>query len=186
MSRSGQHFRKLYRNCLEIKDLCCVVQVFILLIPVCTIPSCIFFWILARYRDGRFFFTFCMVDTIALEILYITYLIDYFLPGDLPVMITERIECMPVLLLMFVLMPYIYLNILKTLRNQQVMYEMKETENILNLQVANLKIRMEEFAAADEKFRMERHNFCHKIFFCDFSCIKRDKIIKCICNCKTF
>ena len=26
----------------------------ILLIPVCTIPSCIFFWILARYRDGRF------------------------------------------------------------------------------------------------------------------------------------
>jgi len=72
-------------------------------------------------------------------------------------------ECMPVLVLMFVLMPYVYMNILKMLRQQQVMYEMKETENILGLQVANLKVRMEEIAAADEKFRVERHNFRHKM-----------------------
>ncbi len=48
----------------------------------CTLPSLIFFWFLAKYRDGRFLFTFCVVDTISLEIIYITYILDYYLPGD--------------------------------------------------------------------------------------------------------
>ena len=43
-----------------------------LMLLTLSLPSCIFFWIISKYRDGRFFFTFCMVDTIVLEILYIT------------------------------------------------------------------------------------------------------------------
>ena len=192
-----------------------------IMIPLCTIPSFIFFWFLAKYRDGRFFFTFCMVDTVALEILYITNIIDYFVTAETnvtmftmriimypllayfvfkvirpiylgvqkytkkgwynytaigaifyvamtlsvgyPTIITERTEYLPELILLFVLMPAIYLNILNTLRHHQEMYEMRERESILDLQVTNLKVRMEEISAADEKFRMERHNFRHKM-----------------------
>ena len=52
------------------------------LLLTCTIPSLIFFWFMAKYRDGRFLFTFCVVDTIALEILYISnhFLSPLFIP----------------------------------------------------------------------------------------------------------
>jgi len=46
-----------------------------------SLPSFIFFFILAKYRDGRFFFTFCMIDTLVLEIIYITNIIDHYIPG---------------------------------------------------------------------------------------------------------
>ena len=35
-----------------------------LLLFTCSLPSLIFFWFLAKHRDGRFFFTFCMVDSL--------------------------------------------------------------------------------------------------------------------------
>ena len=37
-----------------------------------SLPSLIFFFILAKHRDGRFLFTFCVIDTLVLEIIYIT------------------------------------------------------------------------------------------------------------------
>ena len=58
-------------------------------------------------------------------------------------------------------MPTIYLHILNTLRNQQKIHEMAEQDNILKLQVANMSQRMEEFHRADNKYRMERHDFRH-------------------------
>lgn len=68
------------------------------LLLICTLPSLIFFFVLAKYRDGRFFFTFCLADTVALEIVYITNLIDYYLPGDIYlVMFLLRLVSFPVL-----------------------------------------------------------------------------------------
>lgn len=52
-----------------------------LLLLTCSLPSLIFFWFLSKYRDGRFLFTFCFADTIMLEIIYITSILDFFL-GD--------------------------------------------------------------------------------------------------------
>ena len=48
----------------------------------CTIPSLIFFYFLSKYRDGRFFFTFCLADTISIEVIDLTNIIDFYLPGD--------------------------------------------------------------------------------------------------------
>lgn len=48
----------------------------------CTLPSLLFFLFVAKYRDGRFFFTFCLTDTISLEIIVLSNIIDFFLPGE--------------------------------------------------------------------------------------------------------
>lgn len=190
-----------------------------LMLLICSLPSFIFFWLIAKYRDGRFLFTFCIIDTIVLEIIYITNIIDFFLPGNnyiflfvsrliiypvlewliykklrsiylnvqsytkkgwvtsaiigllfyisitffmgYPTLITTRPEYLPGFTLLLILMPMIYLHILNTLRNQQRIHEITEQENILKLQVTNMTQRMGEFQSADNKFRMERHNFRH-------------------------
>lgn len=54
-------------------------KVFIL---TCTLPSLLFFWIISRDRNGRFFFTFCMADTVALWILAVTNVADYYFGGE--------------------------------------------------------------------------------------------------------
>lgn len=162
-----------------------------------------------------------MVDTVMIEITYITSIIEYYIPGEryififvsrlviypilewltykklrpiyfdvqnhtkkgwyiltaigavfyvaislsagYPTLITERPEDLPVLILMFILMPVVYINIFNTLRHQQNMYEIKEQDNILRVQVANMANRIDELFAADDKFRMERHNLRHKM-----------------------
>lgn len=38
----------------------------------CTIPSAILFLVLSKYRDGRFFFLFCLTDTVSFWLLQIT------------------------------------------------------------------------------------------------------------------
>ncbi len=192
-----------------------------LMLLTLSLPSMVAFWYLAKNRDGRFFFTFCLVDTIVLEITYLTQIIDnLFMSGNLifagivrlviypvlewivyknlrevyldvqrnakkgwgnfavisaifyvtiilhvtlPTPIIDRPEALPVAFLLFVLMPTIYIHIIATMRKQQMLHEMTEQENILQLQVSNLTARMEEFSAADDKFRMERHNFRHKL-----------------------
>lgn len=192
-----------------------------LMLFTCSLPSLIFFLLIAKHRDGRFFFTFCMVDTVMIEITYITSIIEHYIPGEryififvsrlviypilewltykklrpiyfdvqnhtkkgwyiltaigavfyvaislsagYPTLITERPEDLPVLILMFILMPVVYINIFNTLRHQQNMYEIKEQDNILRVQVANMANRIDELFAADDKFRMERHNLRHKM-----------------------
>lgn len=70
--------RILYSGCAVIVVLY-IVAVFVLSLPasvsafVCmTIPSLALFWILCKYRDVRFFLTFCFVDTVSLIIGYIS------------------------------------------------------------------------------------------------------------------
>ena len=186
-----------------------------------SLPSCIVFWFLAKNRDGRFFFTFCMVDTIILETLFITQIINFYVTPDSnmfmflsrlilypllaflmykivrpmylkvqqqieegwglfaiisglfyiiislmmthPTLIVTRPEYIPVMCLMFVLMPVVYIHIISTLQRLQMIHDMSEQDSILKLQVGNLTARMDELAVADQQFRVERHNFRHKM-----------------------
>lgn len=186
-----------------------------------SLPSCLILLILSKYRDGRFFFTFCMVDTIVLEILYVTNILDYYLTPDShlamfllrlvaypfleiwvykkvhpiykevqkcvpkgwvsyaiigllfylainllmthPNPITDRPDDLPALCILFFLMPVIYVDIISTLERQLTMHHKEDMEAILQLQVSNMTLRMEELTAADQKFRVERHNFRHKM-----------------------
>ncbi len=49
---------------------------------VLVLPSFVFFFFLSKYRDFRFIFTFCLVDTVSIEIIIISILADTFLGGD--------------------------------------------------------------------------------------------------------
>ena len=48
----------------------------------CTLPSMVFFWIVSKDKKGRFFFTFCLADTVALWIIAVTNVLDYYLGGE--------------------------------------------------------------------------------------------------------
>lgn len=186
-----------------------------------SVPSLIIFFILSKHRDGRFFFTFCLVDTVVLEIIYVTQLLNHFLTPDTyifmfvvriaimpllewltwkkfratylhvqnytqhtwsvfaaisglfyilitltaayPTAITERMEYLPLMILIFTLVPTIYVHIVLTLWRHQSLHEKIMQEDILKLQVSNLSDRIADLSAADEKFRIERHNFRHKM-----------------------
>lgn len=191
-----------------------------LLLATCSIPSLIFFWFLAKHRDGRFFFTFCAVDTLMLDLLCATSVLDFFIGNtyvfmfasrilicpilayicnrwlrpiyldmqnkvhrgwytftlisvifyillpmamSVPTMITQRLDQLPAFVLLLVLMPVLYFHIFNTLRHQQKVYESSEQENILNIQVSNMRLRIEELSEAYDNSRMERHNFRHKM-----------------------
>lgn len=191
------------------------------LLVTLSLPSLIVFWFLAKHRDGRFFFTFCLVDTIVLEIIYITQILNHYITPEsnlfmflarllafpllewliykkvrsvyldvqrhtkegwgifavigalfyvlmslvinYPTSILTREAYLPAAALLFALIPIIYIHIILTLRRQQTLHEIREQDHILRLQVDNLTARMEEYSAADEKFRMERHDFRHKL-----------------------
>ncbi len=63
-----------------------------------TVPSLVFFWIMSKKRDGRFFFTFCLCDTVCAEILLITNLLDYYLFGNMYIgMFIIRLIAFPLL-----------------------------------------------------------------------------------------
>ncbi len=192
-----------------------------LMLLTLSIPSCIVFYFLSKYKDGRFFFSYCVIDTVVLEILYFTSILNHYLTPDtyitmfvirllifplielwmykslrtmyrevqnhtkkgwlvfaligalfhigitllmnFPTPVVETPERLPVLILMFILMPIIYADIISTLRQQKKIYEALSKESILTLQVSNLSSRMAELAASDDRFRMERHNFRHKL-----------------------
>ena len=191
-----------------------------LLLITCSLPSLVFFWILAKHRDGRFFFTFCFADTIMLEVIDLTSVLDFFLGNtylfmavsrlllcpvlaftifkwiqplyldlqnkvtkgwytlaaialifyvllslsiSVPTHITQRLNQLPAFLLLLTLVPLIYLHFFRTLIHQQRSHEMAQQENILQLQVDNMRSRIDEFSAANEQLREERHDFRHKM-----------------------
>ncbi len=192
-----------------------------LMLITLSLPSCVIFWFLAKNRDGRFFFTFCMTDTIILELVYITNILNHYITPDsflvmffirltvcplilffvwkklrpiyielqrqipdgwgifaiigflfyiaitllmtYPESIIQRPQYLPVLTILFILMPVIYINIITTLNRQQTYYMKDEQEKIMNLQVHNVIARVEELGEANEAFRKERHDFRHKL-----------------------
>ncbi len=69
-----------------------------LIIPCCVLPSLVFFFIMAKNKGTRFFFTFCVVDTIVLEVLFITNLLDgLFGVKNYVVMFASRLVLFPIL-----------------------------------------------------------------------------------------
>lgn len=191
-----------------------------LLLLTCTLPSLCFFLYLSKFRDGRFYFTFFFVDTLILEILYMTSILDFYLGNSywfmlisrlilcpllaaavwkwlrpvylrlqqdvktgwgafaiisllfyvilsaeisIPTYITQRPEQLPGFLLLLILMPVIYLHFFRTLRQQQILHETDMHEQILQLQVDNMRQRMEEYHDSEQKFRIERHDYRHNL-----------------------
>jgi len=185
-----------------------------------TLPSFALFRFVAKRGNGRMLFTLCFVDTIILEIIHITNILEYYIPGEdifllasrlvlypllayimykylrptyiklqktiskgwyvfavtalifyflisiatrYPTDITTRPEYFPVLALLFVLMPVVYLNIFITLRHQQHIFNDAHQKAILKVQVSGMSHRIDAFNHADEKFRIERHDYRHKM-----------------------
>ncbi len=63
-----------------------------------TLPSLLFFWVMSKRRDGRFFFTFCLCDTVSAEVLLLTNMIDYYLCGDMYIgMLIIRLIAFPLI-----------------------------------------------------------------------------------------
>ena len=54
-------------------------KIFIL---TCTLPSVLFFWFISEDKKGRFFFTFCLADTLALWIIALTNVLDFYFGGE--------------------------------------------------------------------------------------------------------
>lgn len=50
-------------------------KIFIL---TCTLPSLLFFWFVSKDKKGKFFFTFCLADTVALWIIVVTNVLDFY------------------------------------------------------------------------------------------------------------
>ena len=48
----------------------------------CTLPSLVFFYLMSSQRDGRFVFTFCLVDTVSLWFIALTMVLNYWLTPD--------------------------------------------------------------------------------------------------------
>lgn len=63
-----------------------------------TLPSLIYFWIVAKNRGGRFFFTFCLADTVILWVMMVTGLIDYAVGSEGLVTFVLRLLAFPVML----------------------------------------------------------------------------------------
>ncbi len=100
-------------------------------------------------------FTFAIIGVLFYVI--ISLFISY------PTMIFERPQQQPILILIFILMPIVYFHIINTLKRQKEFHEMSEQESILKIQANNMKNRIEEIYKADEKFKIEKHNFRHKM-----------------------
>lgn len=69
-----------------------------LVFMVLTVPSLIFFFFMAKKPGGRFFFTFCVADTICFELVALTTLLDHWLGGDKAILLfVSRLILFPLL-----------------------------------------------------------------------------------------
>ncbi len=62
----------------------------------CTLPSMALFFVLSKYRNGRFFFLFCLTDTVCFWILQITNFLDRLTGGSYAVMLISRLVLFPI------------------------------------------------------------------------------------------
>lgn len=93
-----------------------VFSKYVLLIT--SLPSLLYLWCIAKNRGGRFFFTFCMVDTVMIWMMLVTNLIDYAVGSEGFVSFVLRLAAFPVMLTVawrYVRKPYI--SLLKTVNH---------------------------------------------------------------------
>ena len=62
----------------------------------CSLPSMALFLWLSKYRDGRFFFLFCLSDTMSIWLIQLTCLLDRMAGGGYIVMFISRLVLFPV------------------------------------------------------------------------------------------
>lgn len=67
----------------------------------CTIPSMLLFFFLSKYRDGRFFFLFCLTDTTSFWLLQITNFMDRLAGDTYVVILISRLILFPLMELLF-------------------------------------------------------------------------------------
>lgn len=67
----------------------------------CTIPTLVLFYVLSKYRDGRFFFLFCLSDTTCFWLLQITNLLDRVTGDTYVVMLISRLLLFPAIEYLF-------------------------------------------------------------------------------------
>lgn len=61
----------------------------------CTIPSFLLFLLLSKYRDGRFFFLFCLSDTVCFWLLQLTNFLDRAAGSTYVVLLVSRLLLFP-------------------------------------------------------------------------------------------
>lgn len=67
----------------------------------CTLPSLLLFFALSQYRDGRFFFLFCLSDTVCFWLLQITNFLDRITGDTYVTLLVSRLILFPVVELLF-------------------------------------------------------------------------------------
>ncbi len=67
----------------------------------CTIPTLLLFFLLSKYRDGRFFFLFCLSDTLCFWILQITNFLDRMAGDTYVVLLISRLIAFPAVEFLF-------------------------------------------------------------------------------------
>ena len=192
-----------------------------LVFVILSVPSLIFFLFMAKKRDGRFFFTFCVADTICFELITLTMLLDYWFGGDkaillfvsrlimfpllsvvmwkyvrkpykacqnsvqkgwvlfavvaflyygllaymvsFPTVITQRPDDVPVLLLVFIIMPLTYAGIFLTLNKQKELSEAQEQHANADKQRLLLQLELAAEREHVEHARQHRHDMRHVI-----------------------
>lgn len=67
----------------------------------CTVPSALLFFALSQYRDGRFFFLFCLTDTLSFWLLQITNFLDRLTGDTYVVLLITRLLVFPLAEWMF-------------------------------------------------------------------------------------
>ena len=67
----------------------------------CTLPSLLLFLLLSKYRDGRFFFLFCLTDTVCFWLLQVTNFLDRLAGGAYVVLLISRLILFPIVEFLF-------------------------------------------------------------------------------------
>ena len=78
----------------------------------CTVPSMFLFLLLSQYRDGRFFFLFCLSDTVCFWLLQVTNFLDRLTGETYAVLLIGRLVAFPAVEWLFwryLRRPYLYL-----------------------------------------------------------------------------
>ena len=107
----------------------------------------------ASLHTGWFVFTFISAMFYLLMTLSSSY----------PVQVIEHPEYLSESICILVITPAVYIHIFRTLYEQKNYLKARARDQVLQVQVHSLQSHIKEAETAEEKFRIERHDFRHKL-----------------------